>query len=319
MQHIVPNYYNRFTCIAGACRHNCCIGWEIDIDEDTLDHYQNCTGPMAQRLKSQIDYTADPPHFILGPGERCPFLNQENLCDIILEMGEKQICQICTDHPRFHNELPGRIESGLGLCCEEAARLILSQNEPAFSVHLDATSNEEETEEDEILAYRDETLQLLQRRNLSIEERLETLQLPIAIDLPLWLPFFMDLEILDPIWTDRLNELAAHWQQIDWIDFSNHMKNRQTEYEQFLVYLVYRHMANAPSLDDADLRASFAELGYRLVYALGAVAFTLRGTFTFGDQVELARLFSSEIEYCEENLYALFDELYESLEKIDFE
>jgi hypothetical protein len=89
------------------------------------------------------------------------------------------------------------------------------------------------------------------------------------------------------------------------------MKDRQIEYEQLLVYLIYRHMANAPSLDDADARAAFAVLGYRLVHALGAAIFTLRGTFTFEDQLELVRLFSSEIEYCEDNLYAILDELYE--------
>ena len=36
------------------------------------------------------------------------------------------------------------------------------------------------------------------------------------------------------------------------------------------------------------------------------------GDFSFEDQVELCRLFSSEIEYCEENLYAILDELYEA-------
>lgn len=28
-----PDYYDRFRCIAGACKDSCCIGWEIDIDE----------------------------------------------------------------------------------------------------------------------------------------------------------------------------------------------------------------------------------------------------------------------------------------------
>ena len=91
MQHIVPDYYTRFTCIAGACRHNCCFGWEIDIDEDTLETYQDYQGPIKERLQTNIDFSADPPHFILGPQERCPFLNSNNLCDIIIEMGELDI------------------------------------------------------------------------------------------------------------------------------------------------------------------------------------------------------------------------------------
>lgn len=311
MLNIVPNYYAQFKCIASACRHNCCIGWEIDIDEDTAAFYQDYSGPMAKRLQSDIDFSADPPHFILGKHERCPFLNRENLCDIIIEMGEEHICQICSDHPRFHNELPGRIESGLGLCCEEAARLILNQKEPVAFVANDHEDLPESDEEDEIIAYRDEVITFLQRRDLSIDRRIENLQLPLSIDLDQWLPFIQDLEILDPVWPKLLTELSKCWEQIDWTGFDDHMKDRQIEYEQLLVYLIYRHMANAPSLDDADTRAAFAVLGYRLVHALGAAIFTLRGTFTFEDQVELVRLFSSEIEYCEDNLYAILDELYE--------
>lgn len=311
MLNIVPNYYAQFKCIASACRHNCCIGWEIDIDEDTAAFYQDYSGPMAKRLQSDIDFSADPPHFILGKHERCPFLNRENLCDIIIEMGEEHICQICSDHPRFHNELPGRIESGLGLCCEEAARLILNQKEPVAFVANDHEDLPESDEEDEIIAYRDEVITFLQRRDLSIDRRIENLQLPLSIDLDQWLPFIQDLEILDPVWPKLLTELSKCWEQIDWIGFDDHMKDRQIEYEQLLVYLIYRHMANAPSLDDAVARAAFAVLGYRLVHALGAAIFTLRGTFTFEDQVELVRLFSSEIEYCEDNLYAILDELYE--------
>lgn len=310
MLHIVPDYYAQFACIAGACLHNCCIGWEIDIDEDTLDYYQNYSGPMAKRLQTDIDFSDDPPHFILGKNERCPFLNKENLCDIIIEMGEEHICQICNDHPRFHNELPGRIESGFGLCCEEAARIILSHKKPvALQISGDADA---ENADDEIIAYRDEVLAFLQNREFSIEERIDMLQLPVQIDIFRWIPFLLDLEILDAVWTHRLEELELHRQQINWEGFGAHMANRMTEYEQFLVYLVYRHMANAPSLDDADARAAFAVLGYRLLHALGAVMFTLCGDFTFEDQVELARLFSTEIEYCEENLYAILDELYEA-------
>ena len=40
---ITPDYYNKFKCIANRCRHSCCIGWEIDIDDSTLQKYNNFT------------------------------------------------------------------------------------------------------------------------------------------------------------------------------------------------------------------------------------------------------------------------------------
>ena len=35
----VPHIYGDFHCIATACKHNCCIGWEIDVDENAFEKY----------------------------------------------------------------------------------------------------------------------------------------------------------------------------------------------------------------------------------------------------------------------------------------
>ena len=87
MEKVYPAYYPEFKCIAGGCRHSCCIGWEIDIDPETLALYRGLEGPLGDRLRRNIT-GGESPCFALGDGERCPFLNRENLCDIILERGE---------------------------------------------------------------------------------------------------------------------------------------------------------------------------------------------------------------------------------------
>ena len=35
-----PAYYKAFRCIGSDCTENCCIGWEIDVDEDSLAYYE---------------------------------------------------------------------------------------------------------------------------------------------------------------------------------------------------------------------------------------------------------------------------------------
>ena len=35
-----PDYYDRFQCIAGECSDSCCIGWEIDVDEERQEEYR---------------------------------------------------------------------------------------------------------------------------------------------------------------------------------------------------------------------------------------------------------------------------------------
>lgn len=305
MELVFPDYYGDFQCIAEACGHNCCIGWEIDIDPDTAAFYDTVPGDLGRRLRGSISRQGEP-HFILGEGERCPFLNGQNLCDLILSLGEEHLCAICADHPRFRNELPGRVETGLGLCCEEAARLILGKNEPVVLL----VSGEREGE-DEIVALRDRAISLLQDRGRPIHQRVEAMlslcgAVPPERSLQEWMELFLGLERLDGAWTETLRLLCG---PIDLAGFDKHMARRQTEYEQFLVYLVYRHLANAADGAELAARSAFAALGYELLHALGAAVWTKTGAFRFEDQVELARLFSSEIEYSDENLDILLNEL----------
>ena len=136
-----PAYYTRFKCTTGRCRHTCCAGWEIDIDDATLAKYNSIGGNFGERLRNSIDYSGTP-HFMLEEGDKCPFLNDEKLCDIIIRLGEDNICDICRDHPRFRNFWSGRIEIGLGLACESACRLILSDPEPLRITRIDGNDDE---------------------------------------------------------------------------------------------------------------------------------------------------------------------------------
>lgn len=186
-----PEYYDRFRCIAGACQDSCCIGWEIDIDEEKAAYYKTVQGKLGERMKQQIDWEEG--HFILqGKEERCPFLNQEKLCDLILELGEDSLCEICREHPRFYDWFDTLTEVGLGLCCEAAGRLILEQKEPVCFVEEDdkekaqeskennkensEENNEESSEAQELsellFESRETAFQILQNRNVSIWQRL---------------------------------------------------------------------------------------------------------------------------------------------------
>ncbi len=142
VQIFVPSYYQNFRCIAGNCLHTCCVGWEIDVDEESLPRF------AADPLVSPHLETGNPPHIRLLPGERCPFLRSDGLCEMILQNGEQSLCQICRDHPRFRNYWSTRVEIGLGLVCEEAARLILSETEPMALVPLGNDKNKETQPDD---------------------------------------------------------------------------------------------------------------------------------------------------------------------------
>lgn len=175
-----PDYYDRFKCIAGACSDSCCIGWEIDVDEDKRAMYRSVPGELGERLKHCIDWEEG--HFILqGEKERCPFLNNENLCDLIIGLGEDSLCVICREHPRYYDWYDGYTEVGVGLCCEAAARLVLESEQPAGFVTTETdedndgemTESPEEKEWIEVLfEARKTAFAILQNRKKSIWSRL---------------------------------------------------------------------------------------------------------------------------------------------------
>lgn len=307
MERVFPDYYKYFECTKGECRHSCCIGWEIDIDEKTAEYYKNAGGEFGKRLRDNIS-EGETPHFILGENERCPFLNEKGLCDIIINLGEESLCSICDLHPRFANELPDRVETGLGLCCEAASRLILGRSE---AMKLEGA---EKNCEDEIIILRDNVIELLQNRNKDVFERFRDVFELINIEAPefdfdKWADILLSLERLDEKWTDVLTFAKENFQNTDFKGFDGYMKGREHEFEQLAVYFIYRHFANAPDTHEAAVRAVFAFLSYMVIYTAGAVLYTQTGNYDFEAMCDIARLYSSEIEYSEDNLYTLFDEI----------
>lgn len=121
----VPEYFTKFKCRADKCRDNCCIGWEIDVDECTLARYKALDGEEGNRIRSTLNM-GDPVTFKLLERERCANLDSSGLCKIISNLGEDYLCQICRDHPRYFNWVVDSYEGGIGIACEEAAELVLT-------------------------------------------------------------------------------------------------------------------------------------------------------------------------------------------------
>ncbi len=302
MKIYVPDYYPKFHCIAGKCRHSCCIGWEIDIDADTYDLYQSIGGGFGRRLKNNIE-DGEVPHFRLCADERCPFLTSDGLCDIILTLGEGALCQICDDHPRYRNYYSDRVEMGLGLCCEAAAKLILTQ--PG---QMKLICTEDDGEED--LPLSDEEIRFLEKRDglmailwdgeLSLEERMNRILAESGVRLPElmheeWIRVFSSLECLDPGRDELLNGAVDEALPGEFT----------TPAAKLLEYFLYRHLADAIEDGRFGERAGFAVLSTRMICRMWAGLLKRNGSLTPDDMAECARMYSSEYEYSDENTEAL--------------
>ena len=284
MTEIFPNYYGEFHCIADRCEHNCCIGWEIDIDPETLAFYDLLDGEIGQTVRGGIERN-ECSHFKQDSNGRCALLREDGLCDIICNLGEEAPCDICRDHPRFRNFLPDRTETGLGLCCPEAARIILGQTEN-FTIPF--------PDGDEFGIFRQKIFDILQDDTVSLEDCIESALEICGVEqgdfgFSRLRKFFLSLERLDEKWEEKLALLDKDEHPTDLF---------VRAFRRLLCYFVFRHL----SPDDLSGGISFAVLSFNIIRRIFA-AETRRDFATLCD---IARMYSSEIEYSDENLDAVF-------------
>lgn len=293
MIRIKPSFYDHFSCLASACRHSCCVGWEIDIDEWSIEKYAAIEGELGQELKHAIALEPEA-HFILDAHERCPFLREDGLCRLYLALGESALCEICTLHPRFFNRFPGREEAGLGLCCEETVRLLLDTSEPFHMIEEDDGVQEETDPWIEGLAsLRSELFAILLDTALSFRSRLNIALRRMDTARPAfraeeWKRFFLSLERMDENWSNALGVLDSVREE----ELSSEMEDPR--YAKILCYLLYRHFITADSEEEARRIFRFCVIATMLIAALG--------TAMPGETHEHLRAFSAEIEYSDENV-----------------
>ncbi len=153
MRYIKPGYFDSFKCTADKCPDTCCAGWQIVIDEDTLEAYEKVTGEFKSRIVNGIDWREG---CFRQCGGRCAMLNENNLCDLVTALGEEYLCQTCDRYPRHVEEFEGLREWSLSLSCPVAAKMILECGAPlCFVMEEDAKEDplEEEFEEFDFLLF----------------------------------------------------------------------------------------------------------------------------------------------------------------------
>lgn len=385
----VPDYYSEFSCIADKCKDSCCIGWEIDIDEDTHEYYNFVEGEFGDRLRENMYMTEDGDHsFKLKKHGRCPFLNSKNLCDICIELGEEALSEVCTEYPRFAIEYEDVLQKCLSLSCEEVGRILFTREEPVKFVEMelsDCEMNEDmQTDpnngEDVVFECEYETeirsdeyydseyeyavspkfmeevqenlIDILQDRNVSIWKRIinylkfaELIQDTINTDsepqsmehyrekvtkaeselsdysskkifagFSSIFSIFEDMETLDIEWDNAKKEMLQVFQNNEYgdilQDFLQSKDMFEKDYEHLMVYFTFRYMMNAVYDSNVISYAKLAIVFTLMIRDMDAVRFHLNGgSFSIHDRIDVARIFSKEVEHSQENVEHAREEL----------
>ena len=320
-----PEYCRDFRCIAGDCRDSCCKGWEIDIDSETAEKYAATGGEFGERLRRSIKNNS----FILTEDERCPFLNTEGLCDIYINLGRESLCCICSEHPRYFEWFGSVKEGGTGLCCEASAELILSR---PFTLCEEEVPDEEASGEYDgelfslLLEAREAMLSAVNDENIHIgralgqivdiaEETQQYIESPSALKRKVYYEndttreifrCFYELEPIDGSWLPYIKKCEEAL-----ISAPPYSEEYTPYIRRIVSYFVFRYVMK--SVYDGRI------LGYTLFTAVSAVFISwlfrcgaeAEKLCSFGESALIAKNYSKETEYCEENMEKLL-ELFET-------
>lgn len=176
MIYTYPDYYKKFNCIADKCPDTCCGKWQIVIDDDSLEKYQEYDGGYRQELHRRVNWKEGV--FRHGRSGKCAFLRDDMLCDMYIHMGKDSLCTTCREYPRHTEEFENVREVSLSLSCPEVAGILMNITDRVTFVT-------EEDDEDEVFDdfdyflysnledIREDILNVIQDRSVDIRGRIE--------------------------------------------------------------------------------------------------------------------------------------------------
>ena len=340
-----PEYYKDFHCLADKCKESCCsAGWEIDIDEKTFYLYNNVSSKFGEKLRDNIDFSKEP-HFILDKNGNCPFLNKNKLCEIYINLGPNSLCHICKEHPRYYEWFNGIKECGIGLCCEEAAKIILSQNKPFSTYEIEIPFEDVDDYNDELYTYLYTARKIIishleissipfnyRVRNIiwygynlqqqiynntifSEQDMVEIEQVNILSDegLKPILEFLLNLESCNKSWIPYLKNCIDlfdnYTNKISEFEFSHPEIN--TYLQNISIYFIWRYFLKATFDEDVLSKIGLFAISIAILKYLFFCEWLKNGKISFDTCINITKRFSEEIEYSEENIISIYDACYE--------
>lgn len=286
MKLYAPKYYQNFICIADQCKHSCCIGWEIEVDDNALRKYHALDSDYKAEIIESIDFS-NMPHFRLKENGRCSHLDENGFCKLIKNAGEEYLCDICQEHPRFYNFTNHGKEVGLGMSCEEACRIILNSDYFDHIISIGEVPGEPDVLGFDATLERERVFKMLTDDEIGFEEKIGYMcdYYDLYLDTEQICPVLNSLEYLDKSHRDLFSKF-----QLERYDQKCEMKLTRA-----LAYFVYRHCSEAEDFDEFSISLSFAILCTYLIASISNEE----------NIDDMARIVSEEIEYSTDNIELL--------------
>ncbi|MDF2543082.1 MAG: FliB family protein [Herbinix sp.] len=173
MDNIKLDIYDGFCCIADRCEFTCCAGWDISIDEDTCKNWRDMEQQsryFSSNIKTQKNKREKVYYIKMGQQKRCPFLNEKELCNVVIHYGDDKLPFTCRTYPRQVNLFSDHQEFSLSCGCPSVVDLIYHNPRNVQLVH-EKYINAEDIKENETFM-RQAMILLIKERSLSFKDRI---------------------------------------------------------------------------------------------------------------------------------------------------
>lgn len=127
MNLLKTTFYDEFACIGAECPLTCCGGWMIAMEEKTLKDYRMMGGEIGRFARKGVTYNSDLQSYVVQLRDTdgmCPMLDEDQLCKIVLNKGNKKLCRACSSFPRETVRSYDTDEKYIFLGCPKAAQLL---------------------------------------------------------------------------------------------------------------------------------------------------------------------------------------------------
>ncbi len=163
---IKTDYYDTFMCTADKCPFTCCQEWNIAVDDDTYKKWKhlNLSKQNNDYLDQYIKQKDGSRVIALNEQKQCPFLNEQKLCNLVLNFGDEVLSETCASFPRQIHEFTDRKEYSLVSCCPEVVDLMNQQDKICF------TNNMLDMDEDTLFQIRTMMISVMQDQRFSISK-----------------------------------------------------------------------------------------------------------------------------------------------------
>lgn len=324
-----PQYYKEFACIASECRHNCCRGgWLIELDDKTLEFYNSLEGEWGEKIRASLMIDEEGDTCFKLVNNQCPHLDARGLCGIYGALGEEHMGVVCKEFPRYTLDLGDFIEKGIGLACEEAARLILFDGSQCDIIELEETRLSEDLEDieteyvKELIQVRNKIFEIISVEEKSLEDMIkESFKEVLALEdrkdefiadikskdmCELIFDIYNNLEVLEENWKDYSFNIREYLDNSKGVskDIKEVIVKNKKMFVKLYRYCIYRYFMKAAYDYNPMDKVKFC-VTFVIMFALLLIANKKCDKEAI---IEISRVFSRQIEYSEENVEVICEE-----------